>query len=449
MIDDFGIPAVKPEAVAALVVAMSDNAAPALQKACVTLACETSVRSTSSFKDILVSAGLSSDVIESFEAELTKYQTEPDAPTRKKRQFSGLPNAVNEATEVIAEASQVEKSEMTVVPKPESPDKKAPEVTRSTPKENLPGGVPEQKQSSTPVRASIADKFLPGSLVLKNLKSSNWNVRQDALGEIDAIVEAADGFIEPNVGTEVVPILKFRLKDSNRNIAAVAYGVAGRLMKAMGPGAVVHLKILVPTILGQGCVDIKKNVRAAAMQSLEVWFETVGLSPLVPHLHLPLASLNSSFRKEFLEWLAPRLRGEIGTFSAKEEDLTPLLDSCLACLRDRVAEVRQLADVLMEPVLASVGLVVVENKLSSMTKSARMQLEPIIARHAAVDQLSGEGARPLRGFLREGRHLSHRAVASEEKDHSPLLFLRRELRLEGVAVILRMVQCRVPVVAGP
>lgn len=405
IVDDFGIPAVKPESVATLVVRLSTNAAPALQKACITLACQTSVRSKTPFKEVLESAGLGSDLVESFESELTKYQTAPDAPTRTRRQFSAVPvESTPTASSSNAEAEKAptptkdspEKKEPSPAKKPEAVEEAEKDASPERPtKIDLKPEAPKEK-----VRVSIANHFESGDIV-KDLKSSNWQTRLDSLHEVEKILKEADNFIEPNVGTDLMPVIKFRLTDSNRNIAAVAHGVAGHIIRAMGPGADLHLKILVPSILSQGCVDIKKNVRAAALANLDAWFETVGLSPLIPYLHRPLATLNSNFRKEYLQWLSPRLAGETGSFSAKDEDLTPLLDSCLACLRDRVAEVRHLAEAILVPVLASVGVQAVENKLQSMTKTARMQLEPIVARHSSSGEMSK--AKPVRESLRTPR----------------------------------------------
>ena len=162
------------------------------------------------------------------------------------------------------------------------------------------------------VRVSIANEFAPNSRIFLDLKNSNWKKRQDALTAITLILENAGDFVKPNVGSEIISALRARLSDSNRNLATMTFSVVGRFVQAMGPGAIIHVKALVPAVLGQGCVDIKKSVRESAMKCLDSWFDTVGLAPLIPYCHLPFDNLNSGFRKDLLEWLIPRLRGDIG-----------------------------------------------------------------------------------------------------------------------------------------
>lgn len=267
-----------------------------------------------------------------------------------------------------------------VQPKPD-------EASRASKSVSSEGKVPEKSPSAEitpPVpaeRVSISQEFIPGSRIFLELKNSNWKKRQDALSTIQDILKKAHHHIKPNVGNEIVLALRARLSDSNRNLATMAYDVVDQFIRAMGPGGVVYLKVLAPAILGQGCIDIKRNVREAAMRALDGCFETYGLSNVIPFCPLPLASLNAVVRKGFLEWLVPRLKGDIGEFNPVDEDLSCLIDPCLNCLRDKTAEVRHLAEQCVEQVIRSVGMVAVDNKVSLLSKAARIQLESVLANY--------------------------------------------------------------------
>lgn len=382
VVEDFGIPAVPEKSVASIVVASIGNEAPAARSAAVTLACKASLRmDEGEFRKRLMEMNVSNEILEMFDAELQKYGREPDPPTRKKR--------FREASDENETVQKLVSKEEMKGPSPQKSDLNvAVKRTENVITEAKDKEIPVREVSMEPqrpiqpvIRVSIAQAFAPGSRIFLDLKNSNWKKRQEALMFVSKTIEGGGNFIKPDIGNEIIAALRARLSDSNRNIAAAAYDVLGQLISAMGPGGGVHVKNLAPAVLGQGCVDIKKNVREAAMRVLNSWFNTIGLVSLLPYCPLPMGSLNSSFRKEFLEWLVPRLQGEKGSFDASREDLSPLLDCSLTCLRDRTTEVRHLADLVLEQVIKSVGIGAVESKLLAMPKLARLQVDSILDKY--------------------------------------------------------------------
>lgn len=385
LVDDFGVPPVPDMSIASLASQALGNPAPAAKSAAATLACKAGSHvGSDKFRSLLEQVGATQEVLEVFDTEMPKYTRPPEPPTRKKRfevsdpvdqddlieEADGNPEEAEAKTPVGVKESEPPRR---VVAKRVSPVKVA---TTSSPQPRTPSG-PQQ-------RVSIAGEVPPGSRIFLDLKNSNWKKRQDALESVMEIVEGAQDCIKPNVGHDLIGALRARLGDTNRNLAALAYSVVSRMMTAMGPGGVIHLKILAPVVLGQGCVDIKKSVRESASKCLTGWFETYGLSPLIPYAHLPLISLNTSVRKEYLEWIVPRLQGAIGDFDSVQEDLSTLVDPCLVCLRDRTAEVRHFSDLALEQVVRSVGIAVIDGKVASLTKSARLQLEPVLDKYRAT-----------------------------------------------------------------
>lgn len=382
VVEDFGIPAVPEKSIASVAGASMGNEAPAARSAAVTLACKASSRmNEGEFRKMLSELNASDETLELFDAELQKYVREPEPPTRKKKfgeasQDNGTLQDFVPEEEIKGPSPQ--KFERSAAVKGTDVVAEEAKVEENSAKEALVG---PQRPIQPAVRVSISQAFVPGSRIFLDLRNSNWKKRQEALAFVSKNIEGGGNFIKPDIGNEIVTALRARLNDSNRNIAAAAYDVLGQLILATGPGGIVYVKNLAPAVLGQGCVDIKKNVREAAMRVLMNWFTTVGLVPLLPYCPLPMGSLNSNFRKEFLEWLVPRVQGETGSFDASQEDLLPLLDCSLACLRDRTTEVRHLADLVLEQVIKSVGLGTVESKLLAMPKSARLQVDSILDKY--------------------------------------------------------------------
>ena len=384
LVEDFGIPVVPEQVVATVTAASLGNPAPAARNAALTLACRTSIRmKPEAFRKRLLDHNTTEEGLELFDAELQKYGQEPDPPTRKKK-FGN--------NDVQSKSSG--ELEVIVISPPRTKGDVLPEEAARA-LESSTSEVPTPEPAPPRERVSLSEEFAPGSRLFLDLKNSNWKKRQDALAAVDRIINSGNDFIKPDIGMEIINALRARLSDSNRNLAVAAYNVLSRLILAMGTPGVVHFKVFAPTVLSQGCVDIKRGIRDAATKVVRSWFELFGLEALVPYCHLPLASLNSCFRKEFLEWLIPCLQGEIGSFDAGREDLSPLIDSCFACLRDRTTEVRHLADLMLEQVVRSVGIGAIDMKLLSMTKAARNQIDPVLEKYrASAPKAVGTSALP-------------------------------------------------------
>ncbi|CAN8069003.1 unnamed protein product [Agarophyton chilense] len=419
-VEDFGIPPIQEKVIASLAVLGLSNAAPAAKNSAAAMACKTAIRvGSEQFRRLLEESEASQEVLEAFDTEIPKYTQKPEPSTRKKR--FGIQSLVEKENQEASPGSEREeeedpKSELELEPHvtPESsqvlpspstepkgriPSRRVPQPSKHPRKRSpirhrdntagVPGGPQKAVANMTAIpaqRVSIASHFAPGSRIFLDLKNSNWKRRQEALEQVISIIQGANDFIKANLGSEIILALRARLNDSNRNLATSAYSVVCRLVRAMGPGGSIHLKVLAPVVLGQGCIDIKKNVREAAMTCLNTFYDVYGMSAVIPHLHHPFSSLNSNIRKEYLEWLVPRLQGEIGSFDSNQEDLSCLVDPCLVCLRDRVAEVRHLADLALEQVVRSVGLQVIDSKALSLTKSARLQLESTLDKYRGANQ---------------------------------------------------------------
>lgn len=434
VVDDFGIPAVKAEDVAGLVVAMSaKKGSAALGKAIITLACQTSIRTPGSFRDLLVSANLDNDNLEAFDSEVAKYQNAPDAPTRKKRHF-GPPLSeapVEENEDLVSE----DETEVAGSPDVSSNESDSSPDGKSTPPPTRDMAPRRREPPKTPVRVNIADKFIAGSSVITKLQSKDWQLRSRGLIELDSIVEEANSFIEGNVGRTIFPLLKKRMTDSNVNVAAVAYAVAGRMVTAMGPEAALHIKIVMPTILEKGCTDIKKNVRSAAMQSVNIWYEAVGMVVLLPYLHHPFKvkpDKQGKIRKDFLEWIIPRITGQIGDFVPLENELQPLVEPCVTCLQDNITEVRQLAEVLLQPIVANMGFAAVDAKIPEK-KSIRLQLGPVLKKYMPgnVDVPPSDAAVPKTPVSRFSARKTPRVTSTRAPKRPQSLMLTPKTPIAG------------------
>lgn len=391
IVDDFGIPAVKPEDIAELIAYMlSQEAIAALVKPIMSLSCNSSIRTPGSFRDMLVASKVSEDHMDRFDSELEKYKNAPDAPTKQKRQFFQshiLENVADQ--ESIHESEKLDKNDVLSERESEDSDDsdESEEVIEAPP-------LPPPESPKELVRVSIAKHFAPGAGIMNTLKSKDWATRRDCLKQIDNIVLEAHSFILAKVGRSIFPLLQERMTESNINVAAAAYETTGNLVEAMGPDGVMHINVVMPTILGKGCTNGKKNVQNSAMKCLEGWFKTVGFSNIIPYLHLPFKvkpDKKGKIRKEMLDWILPRVT-EVVTNMPKGDELTPLIIPCLTCLQDNISEVRKLAEMLLAILIKNMGYETVKEKLPAK-KSIKFTLTPIIEKYANLNE-SKEASAP-------------------------------------------------------
>lgn len=405
----FGSPAVSAEKVLDLAAALLVDPPPALRKEALALSAEAALRSPpESARKYLEARKIDEELLSAFDDAAAKVAGEPTAPTRKRR-FGGessVPAKPEPSAQPVSSPRRLsDQSRRRRTPTQDSHSggsSPLPQTSRASASEKR---VSTGSQGSAKHREShgrsIAHLVGAESEIIRMLNSKSWGTRQEGLQALEKLISEREGSISGDVGTDLMQTLRARMGDSNRKLAMMAYTIIGSLGQAMGTEALQHVKIVIPYALGSGCVDIKPPVREAAMSCVDSWFQGLGLAPLVPYLAAPLASLNSAFRKEYLEWLVPRLNGAVGEFHAANHDLSHLVSPCLSCLQDRKVEVRQLAELLLQSVLASVGFVAFESKLSSLTKSARLQLEPVLSRLRDGAQADAGTSAPPRSTVRD------------------------------------------------
>ena len=83
--------------------------------------------------------------------------------------------------------------------------------------------------------------------VLADMNDKNWKVREEAMLESLRVLEEVKR-IQPNAG-DLLPALKARLVDTNKNLAALALQILGVMAAAMGKPFGKEYKHLLPAVL--------------------------------------------------------------------------------------------------------------------------------------------------------------------------------------------------------
>ncbi|TPX69294.1 hypothetical protein SpCBS45565_g02541 [Spizellomyces sp. 'palustris'] len=232
----------------------------------------------------------------------------------------------------------------------------------------------QQQLDETAAAADPTDDLFPrvdisgqitGKLIV-DMGNAQWKVRKEALDDLVRILEAANKRIQPNFGSELIPALKARLSDSNKNLAMNAVELTGNLALAVGKPFERHVKLVISPMTSL-LADQKAHVRGAALAALDNVFLAVGLDSLIPSFGVSLMTEQPQMRKDLLKWLGDKLEA-----TEKVPDLSPLIHSILICLQDRNADVRKGAQGVLAFVATDVGVDALHAKAGDLFKGSAL-----------------------------------------------------------------------------
>ncbi|KAJ3162133.1 Microtubule-associated protein, microtubule dynamics during spindle orientation [Geranomyces michiganensis] len=234
--------------------------------------------------------------------------------------------------------------------------------------------ITKQAPAVTQDATSVEDDLFPRvdittevtSAVIDMLGDPQWKVRKEGLDEVARIVEASNKRIQPNLGTELVPALKARLSDTNKNLGMNAVELIGNLAVATGKPFERHAKVLVGPVTSL-LVDQKAHVRGASLAALEKIYSAIGLDSMIGPCATALMAEQPQLRKDLLKWLGEKLEAV-----EKTPDLTPMVQPVLACLQDKTLEARKGAQTVLPFVVSQVGFETVREKCGDLFKGAAL-----------------------------------------------------------------------------
>ncbi|KAI9347159.1 hypothetical protein DFJ73DRAFT_836828 [Zopfochytrium polystomum] len=207
--------------------------------------------------------------------------------------------------------------------------------------------------------------------LLEKLSDAQWKTRKEALDEIQTILNAANKKVKPNLG-ELIPALKARLSDSNKNLAMNAVEICGVLAISVGKPFDRPARILLPSMMGL-LSDQKNQVRAAAITAMDQVFAAVGLDPFLTSGATALAVDNPQLRKDLLKFLSDK--AELAKSSpdyTPSSDVHQLVQPLLACLQDKNSDVRKNGSVLLGWMSEEIGLDLIRDRASDLYKGTAL-----------------------------------------------------------------------------
>lgn len=189
---------------------------------------------------------------------------------------------------------------------------------------------------------------------------ASWKLRKEGLDGVLAILDGAGRRIKYNIGSELLPGLKARLADTNRNLAVSALEILGVLATSIGKPFDKSSRFISASVIG--CLsDNKVSVRGAAIGCLDAFVNACGIESMLGFVGSALMTEQSIMRKELLKWVVEKFDAGI-LKDKKNVELVGLVHPTLVCLGDRNGDVRKSAVDFLRHLIGFVGYGVVKEK---------------------------------------------------------------------------------------
>ncbi|KAG1659479.1 hypothetical protein FOA52_005506 [Chlamydomonas sp. UWO 241] len=221
---------------------------------------------------------------------------------------------------------------------------------------------------------------LSSAALLTNLGSSNWKDRKQGLDDVEQILTSAGSRISPSLG-DLVPALKARLGDSNKNLVMQALGLVSKLARAIGRPADRSLRPLLSAAL-KNASDGKPLVRSAVTDMCDAWAGMSGADCLVAEWveQVSSAKCTPEGRAEGVGWLAHAAVGRGGYGRVGDSCSSDLMRALALGASDKAAEVRGSAARLADALACSFAPGALAKALESLKADERKTATEALAR---------------------------------------------------------------------
>eukprot|EP00887_Chlorella_sp_A99_P000367 scaffold13.g367.t1 len=255
------------------------------------------------------------------------------------------------------------------------------------------GGGEEAEEAGAPVsvddllpRVDISGSITPTLLAM--IGSSLWKERLAGVESVGGILAEAGNHIAPGVG-ELLPALKGRLADSNRNLAAKTLCLLGDLAAAMGPPFDKQAR---PLLLGPALANLsdnKKQVRDGVLYMLDAWLGVASADKLFPAVTEAVASPKTIVDGKVagLGWMTT-----VAADGKAARGADAALKAAAAGAADKAGAVREAATALVAELVRSLGQDAAAQAAASLGGSDKKAASELLTKVGGVAAAAGPPA---------------------------------------------------------
>lgn len=234
-------------------------------------------------------------------------------------------------------------------------------------------------------RADISKKIT--QKIIKDLNEGKWQVKKEALENLEKIFTDANMRIMPNGLNELITCLKNKLDDGNKNMVRSFIQFISKLVEALGNNCKLFAKTLITPVL-RNLSDKMNLLREDVIKCLEKWSEMIGFENVLIYCPAFLIIDNFELRTDLLK-LVLKYKVALSKYDCKE-----LIPGVLSCLLDKMPTIRNLAEELAKEILKIINISNFYNAMKDYKPAIATTIKGIIEKYSSLicmDNQSDEG----------------------------------------------------------
>ncbi|KAJ3225479.1 Cytoskeleton associated protein 5 [Clydaea vesicula] len=210
--------------------------------------------------------------------------------------------------------------------------------------------------------------------LVEKLSNVQWKIRKEGLEELSAIIESTNRRIKSDLGNDLIPALKARLGDANRNLAVITLDILSVLAISVGKPFDKYSKQICSSVMS--CLsENKSQIRGAAIQALDSIYTASGFENMISSISQSLLLEQPLLRRDLLKWCAEKLEEceSQDRIKLDQEQTLPILHPVFLCLQDRNNDVRKFSQTLLGTLVKFLGYPVVKDRASEFFHGSQLQ----------------------------------------------------------------------------
>lgn len=214
-------------------------------------------------------------------------------------------------------------------------------------------------------------KELNNSKLLAKLTDKNWKVKKEGYDKIANILQGSNNHIQNTGLHDLMGAIKQGINDKNKNVLKTALSTVVKLAKALGPGAKSYNKLIMTGVL-QCLADKGTLVRTVNMEAIEAWKDAVGAENIINLCGKTIKPDNPEIRTVLLQWLIDNSQ------SIENSECALLVKPLIACLQDKIPQIRSLTEDVIVAVMNVKGLNVFKEGTQDLKPAVKNTILPIL-----------------------------------------------------------------------
>lgn len=215
--------------------------------------------------------------------------------------------------------------------------------------------------------------------LINSLSDAGVKQRQKAKEQIEKILVGAKNKIQATGLGSLMGALKDRMSEPCKSLGKGFIELVGNLFSSMGTGSKQYCKLILQELVSN-LADKQGYIRAETLAAMNKCSEAVGAELIINTVGQLIEKESPDLRLELLRWIIKNKD------ALKNTENLQLISGLTNCLQDKSAEIRKMAEQLVELLLHIVGNQPFTNEIQDYKPTTKAKIEKIIKKYSETNQ---------------------------------------------------------------